>query len=73
MIPETTVESQQVRPNVLFILADDLRPQLGVYGRRAQTPNLDRLAEESITFERAYAQVKYFFILIFDFELWIKN
>eukprot|EP00613_Pedinella_sp_CCMP2098_P017185 CAMPEP_0171751912 /NCGR_PEP_ID=MMETSP0991-20121206/42293_1 /TAXON_ID=483369 /ORGANISM="non described non described, Strain CCMP2098" /LENGTH=162 /DNA_ID=CAMNT_0012353175 /DNA_START=126 /DNA_END=611 /DNA_ORIENTATION=+ len=34
----------QSAPNILFVVADDLRPQLGVYGKRAWTPNLDRLA-----------------------------
>ena len=33
------------QPNVLFIVADDLRPELASYGSPAQTPNLDRLAQ----------------------------
>ncbi len=46
------------RPNVLFIPVDDLRPQLGCYGRsRMVTPNIDRLAREGVMFERAYCQV----------------
>jgi len=45
------------KPNVLFIMADDLRPQLGLYGHRAYTPNLDALAARGTTFERAYAQI----------------
>jgi len=44
-------------PNVLFLLADDLRPQLGVYGNRAHTPSLDRLGREGVTFENAFAQI----------------
>ncbi len=44
------------RPNVLFLLADDLRPELGAYGGRALTPNLDRLAAQGVVFDRAYAQ-----------------
>lgn len=52
-----TPAAQVARPNVLFLLADDLRPQLGVYGRRASTPNLDQLAAQGTTFERAYAQI----------------
>ncbi|MBI4583300.1 MAG: sulfatase-like hydrolase/transferase [Planctomycetes bacterium] len=40
--------------NVLFIAVDDLRPELGVYGGRARTPNLDRLAATGLTFDRAY-------------------
>src|SRR5687767_15610668 len=44
------------KPNVLFIMADDYRPELGSYGSTAKTPNLDRLARRSIQFDRAYCQ-----------------
>jgi iduronate 2-sulfatase len=44
------------RPNVLFIMADDYRPELASYGSPAITPNLDRLAKRSLQFERAYCQ-----------------
>jgi iduronate 2-sulfatase len=47
----------QARPNVLFIVVDDLRAQLGCYGdRMAITPNLDRLASRGTLFSRAYCQ-----------------
>lgn len=50
--------TSQFKPNVLFIVIDDLRPNLGVYGyQNAFTPNIDRLAKKSIVFNRAYAQV----------------
>ena len=42
--------------NVLFIVSDDLRPELGIYGSRAQTPHLDTLAASGLTFSRAYCQ-----------------
>ncbi|MBA3671561.1 MAG: sulfatase [Gemmatimonadaceae bacterium] len=46
------------RPNVLLILVDDLRPEIGAYGSaRAVTPHLDRLAAQGMLFERAYTQV----------------
>ncbi len=46
------------RPNVLFIAIDDLRPQLGCYGRSQMvTPNIDALASDGVLFERAYCQV----------------
>jgi len=48
---------QQVRPNVLFIAVDDLRPELGCYGKNhIKSPNIDRLAERGTVFLRAYCQ-----------------
>jgi arylsulfatase A-like enzyme len=45
------------RPNVLFIYADDLRPELGCYGStRMRSPNIDRLAGWGTLFERSYCQ-----------------
>jgi len=43
------------RPNVLFIVSDDLNNMLGSYGDQlARTPHLDRLAARGVRFERAY-------------------
>ncbi|KAJ8612822.1 hypothetical protein CTAYLR_002048 [Chrysophaeum taylorii] len=43
--------------NILWLIVDDLRPQLGSYGQGATlTPALDALAAESVVFEMAYAQ-----------------
>ncbi|NIM07318.1 MAG: sulfatase-like hydrolase/transferase, partial [Armatimonadetes bacterium] len=46
------------KPNIVVILVDALRPDhLGTYGYpRPTSPNLDRLAEDSIVFENAFAQ-----------------
>lgn len=56
------------RPNIILILADDLRPTIGKYGDQlAFTPNLDRLIQRSCYFTRAYSQVcLYNFVTPFD-------
>lgn len=46
----------QRRMNVLFIIADDLAPRLGSYGFPVRTPNIDRLAAQGVSFDRAYTQ-----------------
>ena len=47
----------EIRPNVLMIMVDDLRPQLGAYGfDDMYTPNIDQLAADGLVFTRAYAQ-----------------
>jgi arylsulfatase A-like enzyme len=45
------------RPNIIFILADDLgSADVGAYGSEyIQTPNIDRLASEGLSFTQAYA------------------
>jgi arylsulfatase A len=45
------------RPNVIFILADDLGyGDLGCFGQKLiQTPDIDRLAQEGMRFTQAYA------------------
>ena len=44
--------------NVLFIVSDDLRTEMGCYGCNAITKNVDRLAASNgtVLFERAYVQ-----------------
>lgn len=45
------------RPNVLFIVTDDLNTDLGCYGNRTvKSPHLDRLAARGVRFEQAHAQ-----------------
>ena len=44
------------RPNVLFVIADDLSCRVSLYGDGARTPNLERLARRGRRFDRAYCQ-----------------
>ncbi|MDZ7691179.1 MAG: sulfatase [Balneolaceae bacterium] len=56
LIAENGVYNQDQRPNVLLILVDDMKPAIGAYGdETAITPEIDKLAEESLRFTRAYA------------------
>ncbi len=50
------VRAEGPKPNVLFIMADDLRAEVASYGSPALTPNLDRLARRAVQFDRAYCQ-----------------
>jgi iduronate 2-sulfatase len=44
-------------PNILFFAVDDLRPELGCYGRDyIKSPSIDRLAKAGMVFNRAYCQ-----------------
>lgn len=56
----------EARKNVLFLVSDDMRPQLGAYyGQdfpapvypKMHTPNLDKLASRSLLLKRAYVQL----------------
>ncbi len=57
LLPNITRSQTRRRPNILFILADDLGyGDLSCYGRPDyQTPNLDRLAAQGIRFANAYS------------------
>jgi len=46
------------RPNVLFIAVDDLRPELGCYGRDLiESPHIDHLAAQGTRFDRSYCNI----------------
>ena len=43
------------KPNIVFLITEDLSPLFGCYGEQAVTPNIDRLAEKGVIYNRAYS------------------
>ena len=56
LCPVLISQADESRPNIVFILADDLGyGELGCYGQtKIRTPNIDRLAEQGIRFTQHY-------------------
>lgn len=51
------IRVQAEKPNVLFLIADDLNTALSGFGhKQCKTPNLDRLAERGVKFENMHCQ-----------------
>lgn len=51
-------EKEPKTPNVLFFSVDDLRPEVNSYGKaQIISPNIDKLANDSTVFARAYCNV----------------
>ena len=51
------VLAESEKPNVLFLIADDLNTALSGFGhKQCKTPNLDRLAERGVKFENMHCQ-----------------
>ncbi len=56
LLPLATLHAAD-KPNVLFIAVDDLRPELGCYGKDyIESPNIDRIAKSGMVFNHAYCQ-----------------
>jgi arylsulfatase A-like enzyme len=55
--PVAPAQARGSRPNILFILADDLGyGDVGVFGQKiVPTPNIDRIAAEGVRFTQSYA------------------
>eukprot|EP00041_Stephanoeca_diplocostata_P021301 m.493376 g.493376 ORF g.493376 m.493376 type:complete len:574 (+) comp21793_c0_seq4:238-1959(+) len=51
------VRNSPIRPNVVYIVVDDLRPELPIYGQDyVYAPHLSALAARGLTFDHAYCQ-----------------
>src|SRR5215213_27598 len=57
LIASAARTSEGAKPNIIFILADDLGyGEVGCFGQKLiQTPNLDRMAREGMRFTQFYA------------------
>ncbi|WP_020529628.1 arylsulfatase [Flexithrix dorotheae] len=52
---ETPESSADERPNIVLIMVDDMGfSDLGIFGSRIQTPNIDQLANEGVLFSQFY-------------------
>jgi arylsulfatase A-like enzyme len=52
-----SVKADPARPNIIFIMADDLgNADLGYRGGKIETPNIDKLAGEGVRLESFYGQ-----------------
>ena len=58
LVFDLNAQDQKSPKNVLFIMVDDLRPELNIYDKdHIKSPNIDKLASNGITFDRAYCNV----------------
>ncbi len=56
LMPLGIIQAAEKKPNVVFIITDDLNDNIGCYGHPlVKTPNIDRLAKEGLLFQSAIA------------------
>ena len=54
--PARAADSPPPKPNILWLIAEDLGPELACYGtKEVSTPNLDRLAADGVRYTRCYS------------------
>jgi hypothetical protein len=59
-IPHVGYSQQTKKPNILYIVADDLGwKDVGFHGSDIKTPNIDKLAETGARLEQFYVQPMY--------------
>eukprot|EP00039_Didymoeca_costata_P011426 m.160533 g.160533 ORF g.160533 m.160533 type:complete len:713 (+) comp15169_c0_seq2:37-2175(+) len=59
-LPGPNPPSSGKLPNILYLVADDMRQQLNTYGHGyMKTPHLDKLASQGVQFDFAYTQFAY--------------
>ena len=55
LLPQATSAQQAKRPNIVWIIPDDMSANFSCYGETAiQTPHVDQLAREGVKFTRAF-------------------
>ncbi len=58
LVNACSTKTEQTPPNVLMIIVDDLRPELGCYGNdKILTPHIDELAAEGMVFLNSYCNI----------------
>ncbi len=55
-IASSRILNAQSKPNILWIIGEDVSPDIGCYGNKTvHTPNIDQLASEGVRFDNAFA------------------